>query len=53
MLLMPNGLLMQCTVAFSVNDVISYLYYGAVFVASVVRLSPTRSRGYVQCQQLN
>ena len=25
MLLMPNGLLMQCTVAFPVKDVISYL----------------------------
>ena len=52
MLLIPNGLLMQYTVAFPVNDVISYLYYGAVFVASVEWLSPTRSSGYVQCQQL-
>ena len=49
---MPTGLLVQCTVAFPVNDVINYLYYGAVFVASVVWLSPTRSRGYVQYQQL-
>ena len=36
---MPTGLLIQCTVAFPVNDVITYLYYGAVFVASVVWLS--------------
>ena len=50
---MPNGLLMQSTVAFPVEDVISYLYYGAVFEASVVWLSPTRSRGYMQYQQLN
>ena len=49
---MPIGLLVQCTVTFPGNDVISYLYYGAVFVASVVWQSPTRSRGYVQCQQL-
>ena len=44
---MPTGLLVQCTVAFPVNDVINYLCYGAVFVASVVWLSPTRSRRYV------
>ena len=49
---MPNGLLVQCTVTFPVIEVISHLYYGAVFVACVVWLSPTRSSGYVQCQQL-
>ena len=43
----------KCTVAFPVEYVNSYLYYGAVFEASVVWLSPPRSRGYVQCQQLS
>ena len=43
---------MQCTVAFPVKDVISYLYYGTVFEASVECLSPIISRGYVQCKQL-
>ena len=49
---MPTGLLVQCTTAFPGYDVVSHLFYGAVFVASVVWLSPTRSSGYVQYQQL-
>ena len=49
---MPTGLLVQCTTAFPEYDVVSHLFYGAVFVASVVWLSPTRSSGYVQYQQL-
>ena len=52
MLVMPTGLLVQCTAAFPGYDVVSHLFYGAVFIASVVWLSPTRSSGYVQYQQL-
>ena len=49
---MPTGLLVECATAFPGYDVVSHLFYGAVFVASVVWLSLTRSSGYVQYQQL-
>ena len=41
-----------CSAALPEYDVVSHLFYGAVFVASVVWLTPTRSSGYVQNQQL-
>ena len=49
---MPTGLLVQCTAAFPEYDVVCHMFYGAVYVASGVWLSPTRSSGYVQYQQL-
>ena len=49
---MPTGLLVQCTTAFPEYNAVSHLFYGAVFVASVEWLSPTRSSGCVQYQQL-
>ena len=41
-----------CTTAFPEYDVDSHLFYGAVIVASVVWLTPTKSSGYVLYQQL-